>query len=129
MSCISVCPYLLDPTTNRCVDKCPYNSVSNTQLYADLNLLKCVTDNNCPNNTYASDDLSQCVLNCPNNTFIYLKKCVNICPDTFYINPISQACVTAPNCPNNYYANNQTKSCVIACKDGTYADINTRMCI
>jgi hypothetical protein len=129
MSCVAKCPYLLDPTTNRCVDICPYNSLSDTQLYANLNTLICVSNSSCPINTYASDDLVQCVSNCPNNTYIYLKNCVHICPDTFYINPLSNTCVIALNCPTNYYANNQSRSCVLTCKDGTYADTNTKMCI
>ena len=129
MSCITRCPYLLDPTTNRCVDKCPYHSFSSTQLYANLISLICVSNSSCPSNTYASDDMAQCVSACPNNTYIYLKNCLHTCPDTFYIDSASKSCVTALNCPSGSYANNQTRSCVLACRDGTYADVTTKMCI
>ena len=56
MSCISTCPNLYDSTTDRCVDRCPTSSASNTLLYANLITNICVTAANCPLNTYASDD-------------------------------------------------------------------------
>jgi proprotein convertase subtilisin/kexin type 5 len=129
MSCVAKCPILLDPTTNKCVAQCPYNSVSNTILYADLTSSKCVTADLCPNNTFASDDLLTCVSSCPNDTYIYQKYCVSMCPDGLYINTASRYCVAAKDCPNNTFGNNQTRTCSSSCTNGTYADSTTKMCI
>lgn len=129
MSCVTSCPILLDPTTNRCVSICPFSSASNTTLYANLVSKQCVVASSCPNSTYASDDLLTCVSKCPNNTYIYLKNCVAFCPYGFYINYVTQSCVTPANCPTNFFANNQTFSCVLSCTNGTFADTSLRMCL
>lgn len=128
-SCVAACPYLLDPTTNRCVSMCPLNSINNTLLYANSNTSTCVSAQMCPTNTYASDDLLACVSTCPNNTYIYQKNCVAFCPSGFYINPLNQSCVSAKSCPPNYFANNQTHTCVQACTNGTFGDTTTRTCL
>lgn len=94
MSCVLSCSILLDPTTNRCVSICPLSSFSNTFLY-DNTFKLCVAAEQCPNNTYASDDLVTCVPVCPSNTFIYLKRCVAQCPDNYYINYNNKSCVVA----------------------------------
>jgi hypothetical protein len=128
-SCVSSCPYLLDPTTNRCVSMCPFSSINNTLLYANLLTYTCVSAQMCPNNTYASDDLLECVATCPNGTFIHQKNCVKFCPNGFYMNPLAQTCVTARNCPTSYFANNQTHSCVLTCTNGTFGDSLTKTCL
>ena len=129
MSCVTACQTLLDPTTNRCVAICPFNSFLNTALYANHNIKLCVIADDCPNNTYASDDLLTCVSACPSNTFIHLKRCVAICHDDFYINYDNKSCVSPTNCPLSHFANNQTLSCVSSCTNGTYADTLLRQCI
>jgi hypothetical protein len=128
-SCLSSCPSLLDPTTSKCVEKCPFNSASNTVLYANLITKTCVSSSSCPSNTYASDDLLQCVGTCPNGTYISGKNCVAACPDGSYINKANQSCVLATNCPLGYFGNNQTRTCVAVCTNGTFADSATKMCL
>ena len=120
MSCVTACPILLDPTTNKCVTLCSFSSALNTVLYADMINKICVTSTNCPANTYASDDSLTCVSTCPNGTYISGKNCVVICPDGTYINPNTQSCVAAPSCPSNYYGNNQTGTCEANCTGGTF---------
>ncbi|XP_031505930.1 uncharacterized protein LOC116268421 [Nymphaea colorata] len=129
MSCVAACPFLVDPTTNRCVSSCPISSAANTTLYANLVAKKCVSASSCPNGTYASDDSLTCVSECPNNTYIFGKNCVKFCPNGYYINLVSQTCVLPSACPANYFANNQTTSCVLSCTNGTFGDSTTRQCI
>jgi len=129
MSCVSTCPFLLDPTTNRCVSVCPFNAATNATLYANLATSRCVTSDLCPNNTYASDDSLTCLSQCPNNTYISGKNCVMFCPNGFYINFLTQTCVLPSACPSNHFANNQTTSCVSACTNGTFGDTATRQCL
>lgn len=129
MSCVANCPSLLDPTTNRCVDKCPFSSALNTTLFANLLTKICVVSSACPNNTYASDDSLECVSTCPSGTYISGKDCVSSCPDGQYINKGTSSCVAALNCTSSYFADNHTRTCELVCTNGTFADTTTKMCL
>lgn len=91
------------------MDKCPRHSVINVPLYADLSLKKCVQYSDCPANTYASDDLMECVATCPGNTVIDGKMCVYACADGYFIDRVNRKCVTPSNCPTNQYADSQSR--------------------
>ena len=110
-SCIDDCPKLYDPTTDKCVEKCPRHSSSGV-LYADLTTDTCVVASSCPSNTWADYDNNLCASNCPDNTFKYGDYCTYVCPDDYFKDTSTQSCVTAINCPTDQYADNQTRSCV-----------------
>ena len=69
-SCVTVCPNLYDPTTDKCVDFCPRYSSAGV-LYADMASMICVVAADCPSGTYVDSDSNTCVTTCPNTTYYY----------------------------------------------------------
>ncbi len=115
-SCVAACPYLYDPTTNKCVDICPTQSTVGP-LFANLanSNNTCIIATSCPNNTYADSDSRTCTAACPSGTYKNGKYCVYMCPNGFYMDNSTQSCVMPVNCTAPTVADNQTRSCVSQC--------------
>lgn len=128
-SCVTTCPLMYDPTTDKCVDICPTESTLGA-LFANLtnNNNTCIVASSCPNNTWADYDSRTCATSCPNGTYKYGKFCVYVCPNTLFMDNTTQTCVAPVNCSSGLIADNQTRSCVSQCV-GTYLETTLNRCI
>lgn len=111
------------------------------QYYGDNSTRYCVQ--NCPNQTYAYDDLYRCWSDCPTTNLagnLLFKdntnwKCVTTCPSTSpYGYTVDRTCYD--NCPATTYASNATdKRCVATCQNNAtfklyaYTLNNIRTCV
>ncbi len=105
--------------------KCPNNTFINSNSF-------CVKATACPLNYYGDPINGVCTSDCPGNgsvelfadTNTYVKMCVYVCPDLFYIQNISGSRICVSACLPNYYINYVKKICVSTCSAGTYAYTN-----
>ena len=127
--CVTTCPYLYDPTTDKCVDICPTES-SSGPLFANLtnNNNTCIVATSCPSNTNADTDSRTCTSSCPFGTYKSGKYCVYYCPNDYFMDNATQSCVLPINCSTGLIADNQTRSCVSQCI-GTYLESTLNRCI
>jgi hypothetical protein len=70
-----------------------------------------------------------CGISC-SSTFadIISRKCVNICPISFFAYSINLTCLS--QCPFGYYGDPSTKTCVLTCPTiNPYGDDTTHLCV
>lgn len=83
---------------------------------------------------YADDTTNVCVAVCPLQAgtfgFVNLSStvriCLEICPDTYYSEPVHRTC--GLTCDPPYYALNSTHQCVVSCVD-SFADPDNNRCM
>ena len=160
--CVEFCnnsiPEFADPSTHRCVTKCP----EIPSLYGDFlnstNIPVCVpaclyngnfTLNttrlcviSCPEPFFADPITGDCAVYCKPDSSLYAdnstRRCTS-CPNITYTNgslfyhtyadPSTMKCVT--KCPSNpsLYGDNFTNTCVDRCPVASYGDSDTRFCL
>lgn len=134
-TCVTNCPqyYFINQTlTNveyRCVAKCPNNTFLNSTNY-------CIKSTECPSGQYGNPLTGTCTANCPGDGSIELfadtnpnvKKCVYVCPESFYIQNITGNRTCVSSCLATYFINYVTRMCVKNCSAGTFA-LNNGSCV
>lgn len=159
-ACVDVCnnsiPEFADPSTNRCVLKCP----SVPSLYGDfqgtLKIPRCVPSclysgnytlnttrlcvTSCPEPFFADSITGDCASYCQPNSNLFAdnstRNCTS-CPNVTigskvyftYADPSTMKCVfICPSVPS-LYGDNFTNACVDRCPANSYGDNDTRLCL